>query len=324
MNAHNDDALTSPTTNGHAVLTAEPCTDTPIAALVADSHRRVEQQVAIIGNHITTVQHEPAALPAPALPAPPLPLRAGTNHGRNGKIARLPKLERDMVNKMLFNHRPYSKIVAALEFHDITVTERNVSNWKTRGGYKEWCLEQERQLNLSRIQDNLVDYLRKNDASQLPEVGLQVASTQLSMMLLREDAAKELAASPGNYKEVVNMLCQLSDQIHKLQKDRDIAINRSAVHNTVECIKREQAEDVEITRKLYTSPKPGRSAKEEDVPHRNELPPRERVPYREPDRKPLSPEMEREFTKKLFESLAPRQPVLPKADTDARSGREAN
>src|SRR5437867_1480355 len=65
---------------------------------------------------------------------------------RNGKIAHLPYLERDMVNRMLRNNLPHSAIVAALEEHGFRVTVRNVSNWKTRGGYKEWCLEQDRAL----------------------------------------------------------------------------------------------------------------------------------------------------------------------------------
>src|SRR5690349_22421061 len=37
----------------------------------------------------------------------------------------------------------------------ITVTERNVSNWRTRGGYREWCAEQENQLRLAHLQDHL-------------------------------------------------------------------------------------------------------------------------------------------------------------------------
>jgi hypothetical protein len=40
-----------------------------------------------------------------------------------------------MVNRMLRNNIPQSKIVGALDEHGIKVTERNVSNWKTRGGY---------------------------------------------------------------------------------------------------------------------------------------------------------------------------------------------
>src|SRR5437870_515755 len=68
--------------------------------------------------------------------------RASRPHIRNGKIARLPKLERDLVNRMLHNHVPYAKIVGALDELAIKATERNISNWKTRGGYKEWCAEQ--------------------------------------------------------------------------------------------------------------------------------------------------------------------------------------
>src|SRR6059058_5762274 len=91
------------------------------------------------------------------LPAPKARPRA-----RNGKIARLPYPERDMVNRMLWNNIPYSIIVGALEEHGIRVTERNVSNWKTRGGYKEWCAEQEQALEIRLLQDNLTDHLRKN------------------------------------------------------------------------------------------------------------------------------------------------------------------
>src|SRR5213595_1449304 len=42
---------------------------------------------------------------------------------RNGRIACLPKLQRDMVNRMLWNGVPYKNIVGALEEADFTVTE---------------------------------------------------------------------------------------------------------------------------------------------------------------------------------------------------------
>src|SRR5580765_2361533 len=73
----------------------------------------------------------------------PAPAPAPCRKIRNGKIARLPFLERDLVNRMLRDHIPYAKIVGALDEHGIYVTERNVSNWKTRGGYKAWAAEQD-------------------------------------------------------------------------------------------------------------------------------------------------------------------------------------
>src|SRR6266699_1144085 len=77
--------------------------------------------------------------PLPVVPEPKRKPRT-----RHGKIARLPYLERDMVNRMLQNNVPYSNIVGALDEHGIRVTERNVSNWKTRGGYGEWQVEEAR------------------------------------------------------------------------------------------------------------------------------------------------------------------------------------
>src|SRR2546423_770635 len=152
-----------------------------------------------------------------------------------------------MVNRMLYHNIPYAKIVGALDELHIKATQRNISNWKTRGGYKEWCVEQERQLQLSVIQDHLTDYLRKNDASQLPEVGLQVAATQLSSMLLQPETAQQLADDPKKYSEVVDMLCRLAIQINALQKDRDQAVKKASIRGTSEHFKREDEIAVEQT-----------------------------------------------------------------------------
>jgi len=244
-----------------------------------------EQPVAIVDRDTTGTQ------PPTIIGHPPsgtelshVQTRASAPRIRNGKIACLPNLERDMVNRMLHNHVPYSKIVGALDELQINVTERNVSNWKTRGGYKEWCVEQERQINLSRLQDNLTDYLRKNDAGQLPEVGLQIAATQLSHMLLQPDAVQKLTAEPERYSKVVEMLCRLATQIQSLQKDRDEAVKRASHRHTLEFIKREDAEFMDQLRQTYTG-KMGNSARDPDIPHRNELPKRDELPFREKDPK---------------------------------------
>jgi hypothetical protein len=248
------------------------------------------------GQHLSLIEHRSASIETRPvgsqsvanIPESGVVNRASKPHCRNGKIARLPKLERDMVNRLLRNNIPHSKIVEALGHHEIYVTQRNISNWRTRGGYKEWCAEQEQQLRLSLLQDHLTDYLRKNDAGQLPEVGLQVASTQLSLMLLQPDAARQLAADPKKYAEVVDMLCRLSTQIQALQKDRNEAVERGSRRDTAERLKRKKEEEVEITRKLYSAERLGQSAYEEDIPHRNELPPRDELPFQEPPPKPPS------------------------------------
>src|SRR6266404_1923713 len=180
--------------------------------------------------------------------------RASRPHIRNGKIARLPKLERDMVNRMLYNNVPYSKIVAALGELEIKATERNISN-------------------------------RKTDPSQLPEVGLQVAATQLSSMLLQPEAAQQLAADPKKYSEVVDMLCRLSTQISALQKDRDQAVKKAAIRGTSEHCKHEDEKTVEEIRLAYSS-KIGKGPKDPNVPHRNDFRRRDEIPFQEPAPKP--------------------------------------
>jgi hypothetical protein len=214
-------------------------------------------------------------------------MRPSGRHVRKGKIARLPRLERDMVNRMLRNNIPYSTIVEALDEHSICVTQRNISNWRTRGGYREWCAEQERQLQLSLMQDNLTDYLRKNDAGQLPEVGLQVAATQLSSMLLQPDVVQHLAAEPEKYSKVVDMLCRLSTHIQSLQKDRNEAVRKAAIRGTSEHLRREDEEAVELTRSVYSS-KQGEGPRDPDIPHRNDLPRRDKLPFQEPPFQPPS------------------------------------
>src|SRR5262249_2581999 len=105
-----------------------------------------------------------SSTPAPAVvDATPLPSPAQRRTiRRNGRIASLPKLHRDMVNHMLWNAVPYKNIVAALDDAGFAVTERNVSNW-ARGGYIEWSLAQEHVLQNRIAQDHLTDFLRRDD-----------------------------------------------------------------------------------------------------------------------------------------------------------------
>src|SRR5882672_3012241 len=233
-------------------------------------------------------------------------VRPSGRHVRKGKIARLPKLERDLVNRMLQNNIPYEKIVGALDDLGIRVTQRNISNWRTRGGYKDWCVEQEHQLRLSLMQDNLTDYLRKNDASQLPEVGLQVAATQLSSMLLQPEAVQHLTAEPEKYSKVVEMLCRLATHIQSLQKDRDESVKKAAIRGTSEQLKRADEKVVEEVRRSYTD-KLGDNARDPNIPHRNELPKRDELPFREPP--PKGPTM-LEILQHMRKS-GPSVPALP-------------
>jgi hypothetical protein len=190
----------------------------------------------------------------PSTPGHPLATtRAFKPKARNGKIARLPHVERDMVNRMLRNSIAYDKIREALSEHGIHVTERNISNWKTRGGYKEWCVEQDRALENRLLQDNLVEHLRKHDATELPEIGLQLAATNLSQFFLRPETQAQLAADPQKFASTVSMICRLSRHIHTLQKYRDETAKELGSRYNPERIKRHDEEHVEMTREIYSA-----------------------------------------------------------------------
>lgn len=190
---------------------------------------------------------------------------------RNGKIAHLPMLERDMVNRMLANNLPHRKIVVALDERGFHVTERNISNWKTRGGYKEWTIAQERALELRTFQDNLTGFLRRHDAAELAEVGLQSVATNLSAILLRPDLMRELLAAPEKYGKLIELQCRLASHLQPLQKSRDEAAISLGPRCKPERVKRKEEQEVERIREAMSS-KPGRSAQEDGIPHRNFIP----------------------------------------------------
>ena len=246
---------------------------------------RVKEEHALIQRR--TVETSQVALqPSPnpyelSVFSPPAAANALCRRHRTGKVARLPKLERDLVNKLLHNHVPYSKIVWALSERDITVTERNISNWRTRGGYQDWCAEQENQVRLAHVQDHLTDYLRKHDAQQLPEVGLQVAATQLTSLLLNPHTSAPLLADPAKYAKIVAMLDQCSVRLAELQTERYDTLRRSHIKDTTPNLRWKEEESVEGLRQIASAAKLGKSAYEEDVPHRNDLPPREEMPRHE-------------------------------------------
>ena len=214
----------------------------------------------------------PAASPQFEVLPPPLGATGPKDKPRTrlGKIARLPKCERDMVNLLLRNNVAYRKVVDALEEHGIRVTERNVSNWKTRGGYKEWCAEQDHALHVRLHQDNLADYLRQNDASQVPEVGLQLAATQLSQFLLKPEAQQLLSTDPDRYSKMVATLCRLTSQIQNLQKYRDDCARELGYKHNPERIKRDLEQTCENTRLVYSAARITDHC--EAIPHRNFIP----------------------------------------------------
>ena len=256
-------------------------------------------------NTTATTSNSGTLLPMAGMPMP--------GRARNGKIARLPKPIRDLVNRMLFNNVSQERIVGALDEIGINVTQRNISNWKTHGGYREWCLAQNHAIALHNHQDNLIDLIRRHDANELPEVGLQAAATQLSQFFLTPAASQLLAANPKEYERRVSMLSRISGQLGAIQKHRDECA-KNLGHSPAR-IRKETSGELEKLRQNYTSDI-GECAKDPIIPHRNELPPRDElfhVPPPEPPR--LTMEAQRGS-----QGRAIRSGFIPGATISRRSG----
>ncbi len=179
---------------------------------------------------MNTNAQNPSAVPSTAslldiLPAADTPTdqpaRAKRKTRRNGRIARLPKLERDMVGRMLRDGVPYKRVVDVLKERKITVSQRNISNFMTRGGYEDWLLEQEHLLDTHLTREALSGDLAK-DPNKLPELGLQLMATRFSKHLLRPDVQRAIETHPERFFNLVSALCRLSKELLSLQRFRDL------------------------------------------------------------------------------------------------------
>ena len=192
---------------------------------------------------------------------------------RNGKVARLPKPYRDMVNSMLRNNIPHDRIVGALEEVGLKVTRRNISNWKTRGGYREWCLAEDQAVALHLHQDNMLALLRRNNATELSEIGLQFAAMRLSEFFLSPQAPELLATNPEEYHRRLADLARVNAEIQRVQKYRDDSAKAAGWKHDPERKRRETEKDLEQVRDTFSSThNPDAPARNPSAPHRNFIP----------------------------------------------------
>lgn len=229
-----------------AVETKQPASPNPLESLL--STRKNEP--------LSLVSSQNALQPgAPVFAISPL---TGASHqrARRGRIARLPKNEREMVNRMLTNSVPYTNISLALDELGFKVSERNISNWAT-GGYLEWRLEQDA-LTAHRLdQDRLTSFLKREDAQELPEVGLQAAATRLSQIMLQKLArADDPEAGIDSYSKMINLLCRLNREISNLQENRDAAQRSLGKEHDPACVKESELLDNISIERSYTRPHP--------------------------------------------------------------------
>lgn len=138
------------------------------------------------------------------------------NPRRNGKIARLPKPARDMLNRMLDDGLPSHVIIEELGEAGEGLNAQNISNW-VHGGYQDYLKHQE-VIQRSKLQMEFAQELLREvpdlDPNLLVRISDTIAATQLIHALKEygDEALKTFFLStPSKYLKVVNALCRQSN-----------------------------------------------------------------------------------------------------------------
>lgn len=139
---------------------------------------------------------------------------------RTGKIARLPKDLRDVINLMLRDGATNDEIRERLAFHKSELNDQNILNWR-EGGYVDWQGEQERLEDMRDRREFALRIVKENEGSAVHEAGLQIAASQIYELLSDFDVGtlkEKLAGDPENYSRVVNAMAKLSDSGLKYER----------------------------------------------------------------------------------------------------------
>jgi hypothetical protein len=140
---------------------------------------------------------------------------------RNGKIARLPKATRDMINRMLDDSLSYHVIIDELGEAGEGLNTQNLTNWK-QGGYQDYLKHQETIDRAKAQMEAATDFLRETgdlEASQINEACNKIAALQFFEVMWRHGdkfLKKAFAANPEKYITILNTVCSVANASIKM------------------------------------------------------------------------------------------------------------
>ena len=149
---------------------------------------------------------------------------------RNGKIARLPKDLRELVNRMLDDGAQYRSIMNELDKHrhrwpdDIKeFTDGNFTEWH-QGGYQDWVREQELQHDLNARREYAVAIAEPSPNGNVSEAVHEIGSLHLYHFLSAIDRPallNKIREDPAACARLVNAFARLSTRSSALQHYKD-------------------------------------------------------------------------------------------------------
>ena len=149
-------------------------------------------------------------------PLPSEPEILNTGPPRNGKIAKLPKEQRDLLNQMLADGATAPLIIEKFAERGISLNHQNICNWK-HGGFVDWVLEQESLAEMKLQREYASDLLDSGDETKFLQAVIQLAVTQILQALKRG----RLNEDPLNYTRLLNSFARLVHEALVMRKYRD-------------------------------------------------------------------------------------------------------
>ncbi len=168
-----------------------------------------------------------------------------------GKIAALPKEQRDSINKLLLDGSTYAKVISRMAEQGIPLNGENVSNWYQTGFQDHLALCERLEYQRAKY-EAATDLLQNIDVSKIPEAGLQTAAAQIYDLLDRftpDAIAATLTNEPDKYIRLVNSLSRLTREALAIKKYTD-SRSRAALRKLDIHRKLDESENRVIVRKV--------------------------------------------------------------------------
>jgi hypothetical protein len=96
---------------------------------------------------------------------------------------------------------------------------------------------------------------------------------------MNPQTAAPFLADPNKFARIVDALDKCSVRLKELQNDRYDNVRRASSRDTLSFHRHEEVKAVENIREIASAEKVGASAYQDNVPDRNDLPPRDALPY---------------------------------------------
>jgi hypothetical protein len=163
-----------------------------------------------------------------------------TGRKPTGKIAQLPKDQRNIINQMLDDGATYDAIETEMAKHGVSLNGENISNW-FQNGFQQYLQHQDHIAEMRLLRENASDLVQDYNVVEFHQAANQLAVGQIFKALTHH----QLIDDPINYVRVLNALSRLSRAALVLKQSQDEDTQAAA-----QTTKSEPVLDLETQRKL--------------------------------------------------------------------------